>query len=105
MTQPNYDRYGGSDAGVQRYNDAVGRQLAGANVQTGQLVSGYAKDFTSTGGFLGLWQSNGTPIQGSNRETPFSNVHSTNYYDYSQRVRLVRPMGRDATTGEVVDFR
>jgi hypothetical protein len=105
VAQPNYDRYGGSDAGVQRYNDAVGRQLAGANVQTGQLVSGYAKDFTSTGGFLGLWQSDGTPIQGSNRETPFSNVHSTNYYDYSQRVRLIRPMGRDATTGEIVDFR
>jgi hypothetical protein len=105
VAQPDFDRYGESDAGVQRYNEAVSRQLSGANVETGQLVSGYAKDFTSTGGFLGLWQSNGTAIQGTNRETPFTNVHSTNYYDYSQRVRLVRPLGRDATTGAIVDFR
>lgn len=105
VAQPNYDRYGGSDAGIQRYNEAVSRQLSAANVSTGQLVSGYAKDFTDTGGFLGLWTANGTPIQGTNRETPFSNVHSTNYYDYSQRVRLVRPLGRNATTGEIVDFR
>lgn len=101
---PNWDRYGGSDAGIDRYNDAVERQLASAGVQSGQLVSGYAKDFTSTGGFLGLWQ-NGSAIQGTNRETPFTSVHGSNYYDYSQRVRLVRPLGRDAETGQIIDFR
>lgn len=91
---------------VSSYNSTTRSRLESAGAAAGLLVSGYKKDFTSGGGFIGLWKEDGTPYQGGlDRATDFLSVHGSTYVDYSHGVRLVKPNGRDGTTGEIVSFR
>lgn len=75
------------------YNEKINQQLADKGADSGQIVSGFAKDIVAPAapgklGLYGLFDAKGNPIQGGNGQTP----HETSTHtEYGSFVRLVSP--------------
>lgn len=97
---PNF--YNGGSGGIADpkwyalHDQIVDEQLRQANARPGALIAGHKKDIVQQPGnssriaIYGWHQSNGRPIQ------PRSTVHSWDYKDYSQGLRLVSKTAFDS---------
>jgi len=85
-----------SDSTREQVNNRIREEFRSRGIQPGELVAGHKKSFDKDGGFWGLAKPEGGIYQNGGA---FSNVHSTDYTDYSHGTRIYWG-GIDLESGE-----